>query len=886
MPIQVSAADEVMTVAEAIANNNGSGTVEGYIVGHATGSKTANFNPPFANDYNFLIADTAGEQDLNKVLDVQVTSGYRDEFGLQTNPDLIGKKVRVSGNFQLYNNFPGLKSPTSIQLVETTGTDPDIMSIAEARGANDGETVVIEGIVTTPSGAYGKKNVYVQDDTGGILIYQDAIDLTPGDVVKITGTKSTYKNEVEIINPTIEITGTATVPAPIERTPGTISEDVYGQLVKLAGVTVSDIAAVGTYGSYSFYANGSDGQILIYVDNRTGLTQDVVHDGLVINVTGVVAIYEDIVEIKPTDVHDITPALADGTGKKVLFDNTHGQTAGAADWIIDGAFSDFADALIAEGFIVDQLEREHPFDFSEQAITLEKLQEYDVFILGEPNIPFKTSEQDAMLAYVQGGGSIFFIGDHYNADRNYNRWDSTEIFNGYRRGAFGDPTKGMSAEEASSGAMQDVTSTDWLGTHFGVRFRYNALDTIESGQMVVPPSDSFGITDGVQTVEMHAGGTLAILDPTIAKGLVYVPENPPAWGYAVDQGVYNGGGIDEGPFAAIAKVGAGKAAFIGDSSPVEDASPKYLREDSGASKTTYDGFLEEGDNSEFLIQTVKWLAMQEDYTSFEGLIELSSVTPLLEFENPANSTEPQPEPWTTPPAGYKWYDPTTFAAGSYGSGEEAPGPVIIPGITPIGEARQQSINTTLTVEGTITSEPGVWGGQGFYLQDETGGIYVYQTSSGYQLGQRVQVTGEVTLYNTELELANVSEITVLGSGTVPEPKVVETIDDSHQGQVVKLEGVTITNIEQVNNYGTLELHAVKGDVSTLVRIDNRTGVDYDSFTDEYAEGDVLDLVGIASIYNGTYQLKPRSADDIAYADDESNLIEVELIGLNDLHGQN
>ena len=57
-------------------------------------------------------------------------------------------------------------------------------------------------------------------------------------------------------------------------------------------------------------------------------------------------------------------------------------------------------------------------------------------------------------------------------------------------------------------------------------------------------------------------------------------ENPSKWNNAVDSGVYNGGGIAEGPYLAIAKVGLGKVAFIGDSSPVEDATPKYVREDS------------------------------------------------------------------------------------------------------------------------------------------------------------------------------------------------------------------------------------------------------------------------------------------------------------------
>ena len=61
---------------------------------------------------------------------------------------------------------------------------------------------------------------------------------------------------------------------------------------------------------------------------------------------------------------------------------------------------------------------------------------------------------------------------------------------------------------------------------------------------------------------MHAGSTLAITNPKLAKGLVYLPENPSKWNNAVDSGVYNGGGIAEGPYVAIAKVGLGKAPLL------------------------------------------------------------------------------------------------------------------------------------------------------------------------------------------------------------------------------------------------------------------------------------------------------------------------------------
>lgn len=361
----------------------------------------------------------------------------------------------------------------------------------------------------------------------------------------------------------------------------------------------------------------------------------------------------------PTDPAPEILHVGTANGKKVLFDNTHGQTAGAADWVIDGAFSDFGNALANEGYDVKELRKSTP-------IVLSDLSAYDVFVVGEANIPYKTSEQAAMLQYVQNGGSIFFIADHYNADRNKNRWDSSEVFNGYRRGAWANPALGMSTEESSSAAMSGVASSDWLATNFGVRFRYNAIGDVTANQ-IVAPSQAFNITAGVSTVAMHAGSTLAIIDPNKAKGIVYLPATTAKWSNAVDQGVYAGGGTAEGPYAAISKVGAGKAAFIGDSSPVEDATPKYKREETGGTKTTYAGFSEQNDAT-LLVNTVNWLSTKESYTSLSQVsgLTLDQATPLLAMENPQTSTEPQSEPWAAPAAGYKWYDPSTFKAGSYG----------------------------------------------------------------------------------------------------------------------------------------------------------------------------------------------------------------------------
>ncbi|MFD0051321.1 OmpL47-type beta-barrel domain-containing protein [Actinomycetes bacterium NPDC127524] len=710
----------------------------------------------------------------------------------------------------------------------------------------------------------------------------------------------------------------------------------------------------------------------------------------------------------PSNVHAAAAAdnvLPDGTGKKVLFDNTHGQTSGAADWVIDGGFSDFANGLKAKGFAVSELSRNIPFNYGEQAVTFDKLKDYDVFVIGEANIPYKKSEQDAMIQYVQNGGSIFFIADHYNADRNKNRWDASEVMNGYRRGAFDNPSKGMTQEEANSPAMQGVQSSDWMGSNFGIRFRYNAVGDVNAAD-ITAPAQTFGITEGVNSVAVHAGSTLAVLDPSKAKGLVYLPQNPPSWGSAVDKGVYSGGGKAEGPFAAISKLGGGKAAFIGDSSPVEDASPKYLREETGQKKTTYDGFKEANDST-FLVQTVEWLAKKESYTNFsQAGIELDQKTPLIldaakaENEDPATTIEPQAEPWSQPQAGYKWYDPTTFKPGSYGSAQAPaanpayslihqstlpssqdfqirvslnglnPGQTVsglklgiylsggaqiakvknedgswpktegyssdfsvtandqgkaykdltvringtkgaaslrlkqgsnnavteavtvadvpaeplpedkpaIPDAISVNDARKSADGTLVTVEGTITSEPGVFGGMGFYLQDAFGGTYVYQNEAGYHKGDKVQITAVKKTYNSEVELTDTVSLKKTGTASV-DPRVQDAVNDENQGQLITLENLKIVKYDPANGSGTFQFTAASPEgKETIVRIDGRTGISYDRLTQLYPVGSHVSITGISSIFNGAYQLKPLSLDQIKSADTEAPVTSVTSSG--------
>ncbi|WP_226774495.1 DUF6359 domain-containing protein, partial [Arthrobacter sp. ES1] len=108
-----------LTVAQAIATQDGSAAaVTGYIVGQPTSATTV-LRTGFTSDTALAIADSAAETSTAKMLYVQVTTQYRTAFGLQSTPSLLGKKVNVTGLLTAYFSHAGIKSPTSMALSAT-----------------------------------------------------------------------------------------------------------------------------------------------------------------------------------------------------------------------------------------------------------------------------------------------------------------------------------------------------------------------------------------------------------------------------------------------------------------------------------------------------------------------------------------------------------------------------------------------------------------------------------------------------------------------------------------------------------------------------------------------------------------------------------------------
>ncbi|WP_141201674.1 DUF6359 domain-containing protein [Paludifilum halophilum] len=118
--------EKVVSVEEAIADNSGQATVEGYIVGTSSSTSAlgeGRFESPFSVRTNLLLADDPKEREMDRLLPVQLPNhDVRKHLNLDDHPEHLGKKVRVSGELSPYFAVPGLRSASSYEWAES---DPE-----------------------------------------------------------------------------------------------------------------------------------------------------------------------------------------------------------------------------------------------------------------------------------------------------------------------------------------------------------------------------------------------------------------------------------------------------------------------------------------------------------------------------------------------------------------------------------------------------------------------------------------------------------------------------------------------------------------------------------------------------------------------------------------
>ena len=245
--------------------------------------------------------------------------------------------------------------------------------------------------------------------------------------------------------------------------------------------------------------------------------------------------------------------------KKILFDATHAETAGNADWVIDsdntipqrtptpaaslinsstletfwtGALSSWGIGLVKRGYVVETLSPGIGITYGNTTNT-QDLSNYNVFVVDEPNKVFTASEKIALLNFVNAGGGLCMIADHTISDRDGDGWDSPAIWN-------------------------DLMNNNTQKTNpFGFTIDLLDFSGISSNVLTGTQPVLTGLEGPVSKISFF-NGTSATLQPTInntVKGLI--------WNASATQNNSN-------VICLTSTYGLGRVFFIGDSSPADD----------------------------------------------------------------------------------------------------------------------------------------------------------------------------------------------------------------------------------------------------------------------------------------------------------------------------
>ncbi len=384
-----------------------------------------------------------------------------------------------------------------------------------------------------------------------------------------------------------------------------------------------------------------------------------------------------------------------------LFDASHAETAGNADWVIDednsvpqriptpaqanitaatpetywtGAISAWGIEMVKRGHQVETLPLGTPITFGDSS-NGQDLSRYDVFAVIEPNRVFSAAEKTAIVSYVRVGGRLFMCADHINSDRDNDGWDSPRIWN-------------------------DLFATNSIQTApFG--FVFNA-DNISPPNETADSSPDNPLTHGpagTVTRFLYANGASITINPA---------QNP-----SVRAAIWtNATHANNNVMVVYGTYGAGKFVATGDSSPIDDGT-------GAPGNNLYFGWDDRnGDDARLIINASLWLVASQTPQAppnddFANAITLTGANPTAGGTNVLATRETgEPDHGGNPGGKSVWWNWTAPASGDViisnngssfaallgvytGSSVDALTPVV-----PAGAARRQSPTASLTFAAT------------------------------------------------------------------------------------------------------------------------------------------------------------------------------------------
>lgn len=231
------------------------------------------------------------------------------DSGIQAAAFVVDDTYTITGVVSNFGGTEQLKPRFEEDVIGFVVLEP-VTTIGAAREAVAGNPVDIVAVVNAGTDTYSTASFYVQDGTAGINVYMpsSAFDprptFTAGDSVRIVGERglNTFAQEIQIVAESIELLGTGATVTVTTVTPAQVEAGEFqGELVLLDNVEVTVIS-----GSEITVSDGTN-TTTIYVDADTGIdiaTELVV--GQVYDITGVVAEFQGLNQVKPRASADIT----------------------------------------------------------------------------------------------------------------------------------------------------------------------------------------------------------------------------------------------------------------------------------------------------------------------------------------------------------------------------------------------------------------------------------------------------------------------------------------------------------------------------------------------------------------------------------------------------
>ncbi|WP_409252057.1 cell wall-binding repeat-containing protein [Bacillus sp. SCS-153A] len=228
---------------------------------------TFNGNDPIVLLHNGTIIDSLGQ------------AGNASDFA--KNATLVRKSTVTTGDTDVTDAFDSSQWTalaeddfsnlgTYGEAADPGAGEPVVLStIADARTNAVNTVVKVEGFVTASMGAGGKTNLYIQDDTAGIVVRASGLTAQPGDKVLVEGKLKDYHGLAQIEPATASdvtvTTPSAGVPAPYSLTANEMSTngELYeGTFVKFTNVTIE---SVNQYGEFT--VSDASGEFMAAPDN-------------------------------------------------------------------------------------------------------------------------------------------------------------------------------------------------------------------------------------------------------------------------------------------------------------------------------------------------------------------------------------------------------------------------------------------------------------------------------------------------------------------------------------------------------------------------------------------------------------------------------------------